>query len=115
MNPQSISETWVYLSASPLIGLTLTLLAYQLSLWLYKRSGHRAWANPVLVAIFLITLPIFMKLCPMYGVDMVNFGVVMTLLIMIGNLTPPVGMCLFAVDSFARTGVWPLTANFIAV
>ena len=56
MNPQSISETWVYLSASPLIGLTLTLLAYQLSLWLYKRSGHRAWANPVLVAIFLITL-----------------------------------------------------------
>lgn len=59
-------------------------------------------------AIFLITLPIFMKLCPMYGIDMVNFGVVMTLLIMIGNLTPPVGMCLFAVDSFARVGVWKL-------
>jgi C4-dicarboxylate transporter, DctM subunit len=59
-------------------------------------------------AIFLITLPIFMKLCPMYGIDMVNFGVVMTLLIMIGNLTPPVGMCLFAVDSFAKVGVWTL-------
>jgi tripartite ATP-independent transporter DctM subunit len=59
-------------------------------------------------AIFLITLPIFMKLCPLYGIDMVNFGVVMTLLIMIGNLTPPVGMCLFAVDSFARVGVWKL-------
>jgi C4-dicarboxylate transporter, DctM subunit len=59
-------------------------------------------------AIFLITLPIFMKLCPLYGIDMVNFGVVMTLLIMIGNLTPPVGMCLFAVDSFAKVGVWKL-------
>lgn len=59
-------------------------------------------------AIFLITLPIFMKICPMFGVDMVNFGVVMTLLIMIGNLTPPVGMCLFAVESFARVGVWTL-------
>ena len=59
-------------------------------------------------AIFLITLPIFMKLCPIYGVDMVNFGVVMTLLIMIGNMTPPVGMCLFAVDSFAKIGVWKL-------
>jgi tripartite ATP-independent transporter DctM subunit len=59
-------------------------------------------------AIFLITLPIFMKLCPLYGVDMVNFGVVMTLLIMIGNMTPPVGMCLFAVDSFAKIGVWRL-------
>ena len=59
-------------------------------------------------AIFLITLPIFMKLCPLYGIDMVNFGVVMTLLIMIGNLTPPVGMCLFAVNSFAKVGVWTL-------
>ena len=59
-------------------------------------------------AIFLITLPIFMKLCPLYGIDMVIFGVVMTLLIMIGNLTPPVGMCLFAVDSFAKVGVWKL-------
>ena len=53
MNPQAISETWVYLSASPLIGLTLTLLAYQFAFWLYQRSGHRAWANPVLIAIFL--------------------------------------------------------------
>ena len=59
-------------------------------------------------AIFLITLPIFMKICPLFGVEMVNFGVVMTLLIMIGNLTPPVGMCLFAVESFAKVGIWPL-------
>ena len=59
-------------------------------------------------AIFLITLPIFMKICPLFGIDMVNFGVVMTLLIMIGNLTPPVGMCLFAVESFAKVGIWSL-------
>ncbi len=59
-------------------------------------------------AIFLITLPIFMKICPLFGVDMVNFGVVMTLLIMVGNLTPPVGMCLFAVESFAKVGIWNL-------
>ena len=59
-------------------------------------------------AIFLITLPIFMKICPLFGIDMINFGVVMTLLIMIGNLTPPVGMCLFAVESFAKVGIWNL-------
>jgi TRAP-type C4-dicarboxylate transport system permease large subunit len=59
-------------------------------------------------AIFVITLPIFMKICPLFSIDMVNFGVVMTLLIMIGNLTPPVGMCLFAVESFAKVGVWTL-------
>jgi C4-dicarboxylate transporter, DctM subunit len=27
---------------------------------------------------------------------------------MIGNLTPPVGMCLFAVESFAKVGIWSL-------
>jgi tripartite ATP-independent transporter DctM subunit len=62
-------------------------------------------------AIFLITLPIFMKICPLFGIDMVNFGVVMTLLIMVGNLTPPVGMCLFAVESFAKVGIWNLAAE----
>lgn len=62
-------------------------------------------------AIFLITLPIFMKICPLFGVDMVNFGVVMTLLIMLGNLSPPVGMCIIAVESYARVGLWKLGAE----
>ncbi|MDR0539965.1 MAG: TRAP transporter large permease [Spirochaetaceae bacterium] len=59
-------------------------------------------------AIFMITLPIFMPIISMFNIDPVNFGVVMTLLMMIGNLTPPVGMCLFAVDSFAKVGVMNL-------
>ena len=53
-------------------------------------------------AIFIITIPIFLPIARQFGIDLVNFGVVMTLLIMIGNLTPPVGMCLFAVSSFSK-------------
>lgn len=64
-------------------------------------------------AIFLITLPIFIPIAKMFQVDLVNFGVVMTLLIMIGNLTPPVGMCLFAVDSFAKVGILPLSKEVV--
>lgn len=60
-------------------------------------------------AIFLITLPIFIPIANMFQINLVNFGVVMTLLIMIGNLTPPVGMCLFAVDSFAKVGIMALS------
>lgn len=56
MKAQSISDTWVYLSSSPLLGLTITLLAYQAAYWLFRRSGQRAWANPVLVAILLVTV-----------------------------------------------------------
>ena len=59
-------------------------------------------------AIFFITIPVFLPIATQYGLDLVNFGVVMTLLIMVGNLTPPVGMCIFAVSSFSKIGVWEL-------
>ncbi len=51
-----LSEIWVYLSASPLLGLTLTLLAYQGAYWLYKRSGMNPLANPVAIAVTIIVV-----------------------------------------------------------
>jgi TRAP-type C4-dicarboxylate transport system permease large subunit len=46
----------------------------------------------------------------------------MTLLIMIGNLTPPVGMCLFAVSSFSKLSVmelakecWPYIVGILLI
>jgi predicted murein hydrolase (TIGR00659 family) len=50
MTPR-LNEIWVYLAASPLLGLTVTLLAYQGAYWLYKRSGMNPLANPVLIAV----------------------------------------------------------------
>ncbi|MDR2838305.1 MAG: LrgB family protein [Azonexus sp.] len=55
MNPP-LNELWVYLAASPLLGLTLTLLAYQGALWLYHRSGSNPLVNPVLIAIVILVL-----------------------------------------------------------
>ena len=48
---RQLGEIWVYLSASPLLGLTVTLVAYQGAYWLYKRSGFNPLANPVLIAV----------------------------------------------------------------
>jgi predicted murein hydrolase (TIGR00659 family) len=45
---------WVYLSASPLMGLTSTLVAYQLGVWLYEKSGRKPWLNPMVVSVFMI-------------------------------------------------------------
>ena len=50
MSPK-IDRLWVYLSASPLLGLTLTLLAYQAAFAIYRRSGSHPLANPVLIAV----------------------------------------------------------------
>ncbi|MCV2218611.1 LrgB family protein [Thauera sp. Sel9] len=53
MTPR-LTELWVYLSASPLLGLTLTLVAYQAAHWLYKRAGFHPLANPVMIAITIV-------------------------------------------------------------
>lgn len=41
-------ELWIYLSATPLFGLTATLVVYVLAQTVYLRLGQAAWANPVL-------------------------------------------------------------------
>ena len=110
MNPQAISETWVYLSASPLIGLTLTLLAYQLAFWLYQRSGHRAWANPVLIAIFLITLFLWATRTPykhyFEGAQFVHF--------LLGPATVALAVPLFAQWKRLRRMALPLMVALLA-
>jgi predicted murein hydrolase (TIGR00659 family) len=50
VTPQ-LGEVWVYLAASPLLGLTMTLLAYQGASWLHRRCGGHPLANPVLLAV----------------------------------------------------------------
>ncbi|MEP4033135.1 LrgB family protein [Roseibium polysiphoniae] len=48
---KGFSEIWVYLSASPLLALTLTLAAYQLGNWVYQKAGKNPLLNPVLIAV----------------------------------------------------------------
>jgi len=60
------------------------------------------------IAIMLLTIPVFVPLVTRVGVDPVHFGVVMALNSMIGLLTPPVGMCLYAVSSISKVPIWPL-------
>lgn len=57
-------ELWVYLSATPLFGLTATLVVYVLAQALYARLDQAAWANPVLWSV--ITLA---SLLTLTGVD----------------------------------------------
>lgn len=47
-------ELWVYLAATPLAGLTLTLVAYAFGWWVYARCGMHPLANPVLIAVAAI-------------------------------------------------------------
>jgi TRAP-type C4-dicarboxylate transport system permease large subunit len=61
------------------------------------------------IAVLLITIPIFQKIIVHFSIDPVQFGIVMTLASMIGLLTPPVGMCLYAVSSITKLSIGALT------
>lgn len=49
-------QLWVYLSASPLFGLTATLVVYLLASALYTRLHQAPWANPVLWSVVTLAL-----------------------------------------------------------
>ena len=49
-----LNAIWVYLAASPLLGLTITLFAYLIAQSIYARCRFNPLANPVLIAVALI-------------------------------------------------------------
>jgi len=72
----------------------------------------------ILIIAFPVLLPIIMKI----GVDPVHFGVIIVLNLMIGLVTPPVGLCLYVVSSISRVSlteisaeIWPYLLALVAV
>ncbi len=54
MNDTDLSAIWVYLSASPLFGLTMTLVAYGIAYRLYAYTQSNPLFNPVVIAVLLL-------------------------------------------------------------
>lgn len=54
MPEPDLATIWVYLSASPLLGLTITLVAYSLAYRLYVYSNSHPLLNPVVTAVTLL-------------------------------------------------------------
>ena len=65
------------------------------------------------IAIMLLTIPIFMPIIGQLGINPVHFGVLMTLNLMLGLLTPPVGMVLYAMSSVARVPMMVLAKELV--
>ncbi len=59
-------------------------------------------------AVILVTLPIFYPLVIGIGYDSILFGVLIVFMIMIGCVTPPVGILVFAVKGMARDVPLPI-------
>jgi C4-dicarboxylate transporter DctM subunit len=57
------------------------------------------------ISVMIVTMPILIKVGHMIQMDMVQFGVMVTLNVVIGMVTPPVGVCLFVVCAIAGKSV----------
>jgi C4-dicarboxylate transporter, DctM subunit len=74
------------------------------------------------VAIIIIALPLLLPVMVQIGVDPVHFGIILVLNLMIGLVTPPVGMCLYAVSAVSDVPVgemvreiWPYVLALLLV
>lgn len=54
MANQDLAAIWVYLSASPLLELTITLVAYNLAYRLYVYAGYHPFLNPVVTSVAML-------------------------------------------------------------
>ncbi len=60
------------------------------------------------LGIMLLTVPILLPVVTQIGVDPVHFGVMMTLNLMLGQLTPPFGICLYCVSNVSKIPIFDL-------
>ena len=78
------------------------------------------------IAAITILVPVFMPIVAKLGIDPVHFGLVLILNLMIGLLTPPVGMVLFVLQKVARISfeatvkavlpwLWPLLVTLALI
>jgi tripartite ATP-independent transporter DctM subunit len=65
------------------------------------------------ITILLIIVPIFIPPAQALGIDMVHFGVVVVVNLMIGLITPPYGLLLFVVASVARVPLMPVVRDVL--
>lgn len=60
------------------------------------------------IASIVIMVPILLPLASQAGIDPLHFGIVVVMNLMIGLITPPLGLCLFVASSVAKVDLVPL-------
>jgi tripartite ATP-independent transporter DctM subunit len=101
--PQQVAASFTHLASSPVVLLLMiNLLVLILGCFLDA------------LTILVLVTPVFMTVIKAFGIDPVFFGVLFTVGLAIGQITPPVGLVLYVVNSITGTSmvegsiaVWP--------
>lgn len=65
------------------------------------------------IAAMLVLVPILHPIAVSMGIDPTHFGILVVFNLMIGLITPPMGLCLFVADSIANVGLGKLTRQIL--
>ena len=65
------------------------------------------------IAAMLVLVPILHPIAVSMGIDPTHFGILVVFNLMIGLITPPMGLCLFVADSVANVGLGRLTRQIV--
>lgn len=100
--PQQIMESFLSLSNSPIV-LLLIINVILLIAGCFLESG----------SIQVITVPLLWPVITKFGINPVHFGIIMTVNLAIGLMTPPFGVVLFTTSSVAGTSIQRISAKIL--
>ncbi|MBK5106088.1 MAG: LrgB family protein, partial [Burkholderiales bacterium] len=109
MTPKAL-DIWVYLSTSPLLGLTVTLVVYQGAYWIYRRANFHPLLNPVALSVATLVLLLTLTGTPYQtyfdGAQFVHF--------LLGPATVALAIPLYAQLGKMKSLLVPLLAALLA-
>ena len=100
--PQTVSAGFLSLTESRTVFLLIVVVLLLVIGLFLETSGA-----------IIILVPVLLPAAAQYGIDTVHFGVVLVFGLVIGLITPPVGLCLFIGSSIARVPVHTLSRALI--
>jgi tripartite ATP-independent transporter DctM subunit len=100
--PQVVTEAMLQLTDNPLVFLLLVNVALLIT---------GMFLEPV--AGLLITVPVLMPAAVEFGIDPLHLGIVMILNLVLGLLTPPVGLVLYVLSSVTGSSVQTVTRGTV--
>ena len=103
-------ESWIYLSASPLLGISATLIAYRIAHKRYLATKGNPWMNPVVTSV--VILIVFLLLTGISYEDYFRGGQFVHLLL--GPATVALGVPLYRQCSKLRQLWLPMSVTLVA-
>ncbi len=100
--PQAASEMLIGLGVGP-VGYMLIVVVMLLLIGTFLEIG----------AATIMLAPTLAELAIVFGIDPLQFGLVLVLALCYGLITPPVGICLFAASSVSQTPVWDIAKQIV--